>query len=160
MRRHSGGFRMLSAMKPRRAHAFLVVLGLILSACSGQVVSETFGNVGTELPEPTTATASGSAAATFDLGELRKLAFVDECAHPTIVDEAFCEEVDFDGMTADGRAFARAHHACRGYWEGYRQICYWISDVRVAYLGRVPLAEFFNTVLDRDGRAAATCAVP
>ena len=50
MRRHSGGFRMLSAMKPRRAHAFLVVLGLILSACSGQVVSETFGNVAPSCP--------------------------------------------------------------------------------------------------------------
>ena len=122
-------------------------------------MSETFGNVGTELPEPTTATASGSAAATFDL-ELVKLAFVDECAHPTIVDEAFCEEVDFDGMTADGRALLVPTTLAEDTGRAIDRFCYWISDVRVAYLGRVPLAEFFNTVLDRDGRAAATCAVP
>ena len=149
---------MLSAMKQRTAHAFLVVLGLILSACSGQVVSETFGNVGTELPMPTTAAASGSAAATFDL-ELVKSAFVDECAHPTIVDEAFCEEVDIDGMTADGRALPVPATLAEDIGRAI-QICYWISDVRVASLGRVPLAEFFNTVLNRDGLAAATCAVP
>jgi hypothetical protein len=134
-----------------------LAVGLVLSACGGQIVSETFEHVGTELPEPTTAAASGSAA-TFDL-ELVKSTLVDECARPTIVDDAFCEEVDIDGMTADGRALfvptTLAEDAARAI-----QICYWISDVRVAYLGRVPLAEFFNTVLDRDGRARATCAVP
>jgi hypothetical protein len=131
-------------------------VGLFLSACGGLIVSQTFEHVGTELPEPTTAAASGSA--TLDLA-LVKSTFVDECAHPTIVDDAFCEEVDIDGMTADGRALfvptTLAEDAGRAI-----QICYWISDVRVAYLGRVPRAEFFNTVLDRDGRARATCAVP
>ena len=41
-----------------------IAFGLILSACGGQIVSETFGNVGTELPEPTTiATAEPTPAA-------------------------------------------------------------------------------------------------
>ena len=161
MRRDSGGFLILIPMAHlagmSKIWTIAIAVGLFLSACGGQIVSETFEHVGTELPEPTTAAASGSAA-TFDL-ELVKSTFVGECAHPTIVDEAFCEEVDIDGMTADGRALVVPTTLAEDIGRAI-QICYWISDVRVAYLGRVPLAEFFNTVLDRDGRAAATCAVP
>lgn len=144
-------------MHSRHRGLIAVAVGLILSAC-GQIASDTFEPVGTELPEPTAVSASGSAASAFDL-ELVKSVLAEECARPTIVDDAFCDEVDIDAMTARDRALlvptTLAEDAGRAI-----QICYWTSDVRVAALGRDPLAGLFNTVLDRDGRAAATCAVP
>ena len=54
--RTSGWWRlayMLAAMKQRIARALPIAFSLILSACGGQIVSETFEDVGTELPDPT-----------------------------------------------------------------------------------------------------------
>ena len=66
---------MLAAMKQRRARALPIAFGLILSACGGQIVSETFEDVGTELPEPTTAVATPKADPVGEVTEYEDLAY-------------------------------------------------------------------------------------
>ena len=66
---------MLTAMKQRRASALPIAVGLILSACGGQIVSETFEQVGTELPEPTTSVATQKADPVAEITEYEDLAY-------------------------------------------------------------------------------------
>ena len=66
---------MLAAMKQSRARALPIAFGLILSACGGQIVSETFEDVGTELPEPTTAVATPKADPVGEVTEYEDLAY-------------------------------------------------------------------------------------
>ena len=62
-------------MKQRRARALPIAFGLILSACGGQIVSETFEQVGTELPEPTTSVATQKADPVAEITEYEDLAY-------------------------------------------------------------------------------------
>ena len=66
---------MLAAMKQRRARALPIAFGLILSACGGQIVSETFEDVGTELPDPTTAVPTPKADPVGEVTEYEDLAY-------------------------------------------------------------------------------------
>ena len=66
---------MLAVMKLSRASALPIASGLILSACGGQIVSETFEDVGTELPEPTTAAATPKADPFGEVTEYEDLAY-------------------------------------------------------------------------------------
>lgn len=66
----------------------MAVLILVLAACSSPVA-------------PPDAIDEAPDAVAFDLA-LVQSNFTDECADPTIFDDLLCQQVDIDGMTADG----------------------------------------------------------
>ena len=114
---------------------------LLLVAC-GEVAS-------TPTPEPV-------AAAAFDLA-LVMSNLTDECVDPIAVDDQFCEQVDIDGMTADGTTLIVPTTLNAGATDRASAIC----DQFLHFDGETgdPLGYDTIGVLDRDGGNAAACSI-
>ena len=116
---------------------------LALSACGQQPTSEA-----DDAPEP----------AAFDL-TLVRANFAAECEAPIVVDDLFCEQVDLDGMTAEGTILRVPTTLNAEARDRAQVICATIA--RVHFDGDTGEDLGYETVgiLDRDGGNAAACSV-
>jgi hypothetical protein len=121
---------------------------MTLAACGGSAA------------DPADDPADEPDAPAFDVGAVQAN-FTAECETPIVVDELFCEQVEIDGMTADGPILIvpTTLAALDGMRERAQVICETIA--RVHFDGETGEDLGYETVgiLDRDGGNAAACSV-
>jgi hypothetical protein len=113
------------------------------SACGSQ---ETAGPPDT--PEP----------AGFDLAAV-KANFSAECESPIVVDDLFCEQVQIDGMTADGTILNVPTTLNAAATDRADAICEAVARIRFDGETGDDLGYTFVGIKDRDGGNAAACSV-
>lgn len=121
----------------------LVVVAL-LAGCGGSATTDP-----PDTPEPA---AFGIAAV--------KASFTEECEDPIVLDELFCQQVDIDGMTAEGSTLIvpTLISALDGMRDRAQVICQQFAQVHFDGEG-VDLGYEFIGVRNRDGGNAAACSV-
>jgi len=141
---------------PERTPAAYRLVGplalVLLVGCAG-------GAESTTVVEEVTVPPASPEAATFDLA-LVKSNFTEECASPIIVDDLFCQQVDIDGMTAEGTTLIVPTFVnATGMEERSAVICDQVAIAHFDGASGEPLGFDTITILDRDDDEDATCVI-
>lgn len=126
-----------------RQRLVLILCLIGTAACSSPAASTDDG-----APEP----------AAFDLALVRSN-FTDECSDPIVVDEAFCDQVEISGMTADGDILNVPTGLNAASRDRGAALCEMLATAHFDGATGDPLGYEYVGILDMNGGNLAACTV-
>jgi hypothetical protein len=139
------------ALAPVKPRTWALALLMVVSACSTPAAEPT--RVGDVPPR-----SDGLTLLSFDLDRV-KSNFEEECSALIAVDETFCDQVDIDGMTADGTILNVPTALNPEATDRALAICEVFASVHFDGATGDDLGYETIGILDMDGGNAAACSV-